>query len=270
MAEPGVPLRPEEPWHPGSVRLFCFPHAGGNSSSYRAWPRLKGITLRPVELPGRQGRFREPALDRMDALTGLLIRELGPEFRQPFAFFGHSMGALVAYALALELRRRAMPLPRHLLLSSHPAPPVRRRGVPLHLLPDDKLIAHMEQLNRGFAGTALRRELLAVMLPTLRADVALCETYQPQAEGPLDVPIAAFGGLSDRNTGQAELAAWRQHTLRAFSLWRFPGGHHYLNGAGDALRATIARLLQGGAPVPQASRTGAAAHRAPNLAPHLT
>ncbi len=255
MPEPDVALRPGVPvvtaaWLRPSraerTRLFCFPFAGGNSSTYRAWPPIDGIEMRPVELPGRQARFREPALERMDALTDLLIAELTPELAQPFAFFGHSMGALIAYALTLALRRHGLPQPFHLLLSAHSAPSIARGGAPLHRLPDADLVAEVERLGSGLAGIMLQRELLTVMLPTLRADIALCETYLPNAEPPLDMPISAFGGLQDASIGHAQLAAWRRHTCGPFSLRWFPGDHHYLNGSSPALCLAIARLLGGG------------------------
>lgn len=222
------------------VRLFCFPYAGGNGSTYQSWPTSEKVEVCPVELPGRQHRFAEPARARMEDLVALLVAELAPRLTPPFALFGHSMGALIAYALTLELRRRDLPAPCHLLVSGRAAPQLPHSARTLHQLPDAVLLRELG----GAAEGKLERELLGVMLPTLRADVALCETYAPPAEPPLALPIAAFRGLWDGAVGRRQIEAWRAQTRGDFSMWEFPGGHQYLAHAARSLVATIAGLLE--------------------------
>jgi medium-chain acyl-[acyl-carrier-protein] hydrolase len=227
------------------LRLFCFPYAGGNSSTFRGWSNgpLRGIETHAVELPGRQSRFREPPIGRMEDLVDLLICELAPEFDRPFAFFGHSMGALIAFALTLELRRSGRRQPCHLLVSARAAPHLRRPVAKLHRLPDAEFLREVAAFARPRPDGKLEQELLTLMLPTLRADVTLCETYSPRMEAPLAMPIAAFGGIWDGSLGQNELAAWRAHTRGAFSLWQFPGDHHFIESSSESLRIGIGKLL---------------------------
>jgi medium-chain acyl-[acyl-carrier-protein] hydrolase len=228
------------------LRLFCFPYAGGNSSTFRGWAEgpLAGIESHAVELPGRQSRFREPAIARMEELVDLLLHELSPAFDRPFAFFGHSMGALIAFALTLELRRRRLRQPCHLLLSARAAPHLTRPGAGLHRLPDADFLREVITVIRPTPDRAFEQELLTLMLPTLRADVALCETYVLKLEPPLAMPIAAFGGLWDGSLSRGEIAGWRAHTRGAFSLWQFPGDHHFIDHASQSLRMTIGKLLE--------------------------
>jgi len=235
---------------PRRCRLFCFPHAGGNGSAFHAWaahPALAAVTLQPVDYPGRQARFGEPALARMEDLVALLLAELGPRFEPPFAFFGHSMGALVAFELTRTLRRRGLPAPRQLIVSGASTPRLRRGGLPLHQLPDALLLARL-----GLAGVH-PAPLLALMLPTLRADVALCETYRPADEPALNVPLAAFAGSRDPSVSWGELSAWRLQTRAAFVARQFPGDHHYLVPSQAGLCEALGRLLAG--PSPQRTAT---------------
>jgi medium-chain acyl-[acyl-carrier-protein] hydrolase len=227
------------------LRRFCFPYAGGNSSTFRGWAEgpLAGIESCAVELPGRQGRFHEPAIDRMEELVDLLLHELAPAFDRPFALFGHSMGALIAFALTLELRRLGLPQPCHLLVSARAAPHLMRPAARLHQLPDADFLREVATFIRPVPDRKFEQELLTLMLPTLRADVTLCETYLPKVEAPLSMPIAAFGGMWDGGITRSELAAWRAHTRGAFSLWQFPGDHHFIDHASDPLRMTIGKLL---------------------------
>lgn len=236
MVEPASPLRVSGA---GSVRLICFPFAGGNASTFRAWPAISGVTVHPVELPGRQARFGEPAHRRMEDLVASLLAELAPWLVLPYALFGHSMGALVAYALAMELRRLGRPQPGHLLLSGRAPPHVPVPGPRLHRLTDGALLRRLLPGMR----TAEDRALLDVMLPTLRADVELAETYAPLRETALAIPITAFAGANDPAVSNAALAAWRACTSAPFAMRRFPGGHQYLVEQAPALAAAIGEVL---------------------------
>lgn len=218
--------------NPGAaVRLFCFPYSGAAASIYYPWAEMlpPSIEVCPVQLPGHGTRLREPLATRLTPQVEALAAGLAPACDRPFAFFGHSMGALLSFELARHLRRQGKPGPIHLFVSGHGAPHLPDRNPPLHQLPDDQFVAKLRELN-GTPEEVLRHaELLQLLTPILRADFAVCETYVYQPEPPLDCPISAYGGLGDGYVNREELAAWQEQTTGRFSLRMFPGDHFYLN-----------------------------------------
>ncbi len=185
---------------PGAeVRLFCFPHAGGGASLFHGWAdRLPpAVEVCPVQLPGRETRFGEPPINRLGPLVGALAEALLPHLDRPFAFFGHSLGALIGFELARRLRRERGLEPVHLFASACAAP--QRWGCvrPIHALPDAAFRKELRRL-RGTAPAVLdNEELMEILLPALRADFALCETYAYGEDDPLSCPVTAVGGLRD-------------------------------------------------------------------------
>lgn len=230
--------------HP-RLRLFCLPYAGGGASAFRLWgERLPWeVEVCPVYLPGREHRLREPAFTRLTLLVEALAEELWPALDVPFALFGHSMGALISFELTRYLRRNALPMPVQLFVSAHRGPQLPMRRAPAHNLPDDELI----DLLRRFGGTPQavlqHAELMQVMLPILRADFELCETYSYQPEAPLECAISVFGGEQDTQVNVQELQAWRQQTRKSLTVRMFPGDHFFLHGQQDLLLQTLAQQL---------------------------
>jgi medium-chain acyl-[acyl-carrier-protein] hydrolase len=217
------------PAETGAVRLFCFPHAGGGASVFRSWmPQLApGIEVYPIQLPGREGRWLEPRVARASDLIQTLIEEVGFLFHPPFAFFGHSMGALIAFELARELRRSGGPQPDILIVSGARAPHVADPDPPMHQLPDDLLLEDLKLLDGIPAELLEEPEIVSMMLPTLRADLTMCETYEYRNEQPLDCSISVYGGDSDRKIHLEHLSPWEIHTARGFQLRMFPGNHFF-------------------------------------------
>jgi medium-chain acyl-[acyl-carrier-protein] hydrolase len=241
-----LPLRT----NPSGRGLFCFPHAGGSSAVFRSWPKvLTAVDVRAVQLPGRGGRFRERPLKRVRELAVAACDGLGPHFNEPFALFGHSLGALVAFEVARELRRRGGPQPVQLFISARRGPRRPDPVAPLHGLPDDQFLAQVRARYGGIPDVVLQEpELLALLLPTLRADLEAVETYSYEPEAPLDVPISALGGLTDPWATLEDLEAWRGETRAGFKLSRFPGGHFYLEESEAALLGELeAQLAKAGA-----------------------
>jgi medium-chain acyl-[acyl-carrier-protein] hydrolase len=212
------------------IRLICFPYAGGGASVFRHWqdglPDF--VEVSSVQLPGRETRFREAPFTRLEPLLSALALALGPHLDPPFAFFGHSMGALVAFELTRHLRRDGRPQPAGLFLSGCAAPQTGTCERPLHALPDAVFCKRLRGLNGTPTAVFDNHELMQLLLPTLRADFALCETYAFAPGQPLSCPITAWGGLGDDTVGYRELARWREQTLGAFRLRMLPGDHFFL------------------------------------------
>ena len=227
------------------VRLICFPYAGGGAHIYRAWPDglPASIEVCPIQLPGRGARMMEAPFTQMSSLVEAAAEALLPYLDKPFACFGHSMGALVSFEFARRLRSQNGPQPNHIFVSGCFAPDIPDPD-PLHTLPDAKLLAEVRRLNGIPQEAQENAELMRLMLPTLRADCTVTETYTPTQEPPLDCPISAFGGLQDQMVSRDDLEGWRQQTTASFALRMFPGDHFFLQTAQPVLLQILARELQ--------------------------
>ncbi len=218
-------------------RLFCFPCAGGSAAAYRPWQRaMPGhIQVCPVELPGRGARLGETPVASLPLLVRELVASLAGALDEPFAFFGHSMGGLVAFELARGLREHGMAQPAHVFISSTTAPgaPGRRRLV--HDAPECEIRQHLRTLNGTPEELLTDDELMALVMPVLRADFAVLETYEYEAGEPLGVPLSVFGGRYDPVVSPADLAPWSEQSSVGTRFRLFPGDHFYLNTAVGAL-----------------------------------
>lgn len=212
------------------LRLFCIPHAGGGPSFFRPWLNdlPAEIELGLIHLPGREGRLAEAPLADLPGLVQTLAAHLRPYLDRPFALYGHSLGALIAFELSRQLRREGGPLPAQLCLAAMPAPHLPSDGPPMHALPEMAFVAAIRQryasIPEEVAGDA---ELRALLLPALRADLTVLETYAYQPEEPLDCPLSVFGGLDDTTVSREQLGAWRDHTRGRCVVRMFPGGHFF-------------------------------------------
>ncbi len=234
------------------MRVFCFPHAGAGALQFRCW-RMPGLDAVPIPLPGRENRFSELPHRHWDTLLRDIISFIEPRLDTPFAFFGHSMGALVAFETARELRRRRSPLPDRIFVSSFRAPHLPDRNLRLHGLPDNLLKSELARLNGMPTEILSRPELVDPLLATLRADMEIVEIYKYKAEPPLHCGLTCFGGLTDSRVSRLELAGWRQHARGNFRLHMFPGGHFYLYKMPVLVQRAICADL--GLPVPCSNPT---------------
>lgn len=228
------------------VRLFCFPYAGGSAATYRSWSEVfpPDVEVQAVQLPGREWRLKEEPYSSVFPLVEDLAVVLKDLFDTPFAFFGHSLGALISFELARELRRRGLALPAHLFLSGHRAPQLPRQEPSIHDAPDDVFYDGLRTLEGTPEELLGNQELMELLLPALRADFAMAETYEHHAEPPLDCPISVFGGLGDRVTDRPKLEPWAEHTTREFKVRMVPGGHFFVEESRDlVLRAVFQDLL---------------------------
>lgn len=214
----------------GLGRLFCLPFAGGGSVAYYPWIKriLPDIELVRVNLPGRETRLRETPFNRIAPLVNTLVEELVIWMDRPFAIYGHSMGALVTFELARELRRRGLRAPAHLFISGYRAPHLPPSEAPFSHLPDAQFIGHVRQYGGLPDLVAENKELMEMFLPTLRADFEMVEAYVYKEEAPLECPFTAFGGLFDPKVARERILAWKTHTSMHFSSHFFPGGHFFI------------------------------------------
>jgi surfactin synthase thioesterase subunit len=212
------------------MRVFCLPFAGGGASLYHPWRDLlpEAVEVCPVQLPGREGRVDECPIPSVKELVPSLMQGLEPFLDVPFAFFGHSMGALIGFELTRALLQRGLPGPRILYLSGHRAPHLPSRGQPISHLPDAELVQAIRLMHGTPEELLAHPELLQLVLPAVRADFALCEGHEYVDSEPLSSPIVVFGGLDDDTVSHPELLAWKQHTRGAFQIRMLPGDHFFL------------------------------------------
>ncbi len=228
------------------LRLFCFPYAGGGASIYRTWAGElpPEVDVCPIQLPGREGRLRQPPLTNMTPMIEQMMPALLPYLNMPFAFFGHSMGGITCFELARTLQRQHGLTPTGLFVSGHRAPEVPDRSQHLHGLPNDEFVEELRRFNGTPEMVLQHAELMQLMLPVLRADFTLVETYAYAPSEPLTCPLTAFGGLKDDETTREDLEPWRNYTQGSFTLRMFPGGHFFIHESREQVLRTLAQDLQ--------------------------
>ncbi len=215
----------------GAPRLFCFPYAGGSAQIFRSWQRQFSpeITLCLVNLPGRATRIGESPFRNMKPLVDALTRAMIPELQGPFAFWGHSMGTLISFELARELRRQGQKGPEALFVSGHSAPQIPDADPPIFNLPEPEFIAELRRFNGTPKELLDNPELTQLFLPTIRADFEIVGTYGYEPDAPLSCPIYAYGGLEDPLVPAEQLKAWQEQTSGPCQVRMFPSHHFFIH-----------------------------------------
>ncbi|MFD2768417.1 thioesterase II family protein [Micromonospora eburnea] len=214
----------------GATRLICLPHAGGSASWYFPMSRAlsPGIDVLAVQYPGRQDRRLEPQIDNIPELVDRTYQALDGWIDAPFAFFGHSMGAVLAYELARKLRAAGNRGPMMLFVSGRRAPSCGRRSS-VHRLDDERLVAELRRVGGTDERLLSEPDLRAAVLAVTRNDYRAVETYVHVAGPPLDCPISVLVGDRDPQVSVDEAAAWAEHSMGGCDLHVLPGGHFYVN-----------------------------------------
>jgi surfactin synthase thioesterase subunit len=228
------------------MRLFCFPNAGGGVATLYSWLRglPQQIQLCPIQLPGRENRRQEPPYTRIEPLVATLLNVLQPYTDLPFAFYGHSLGSLVAFELARALRARGLPGPFHLIVSARSGPQIAMPGPTISHLPEPQFIAEISARYKAIPAQVLGdRDLMELIMPALRADMEMVETYRFIAGDPLDCPVSALGGADDLLVSPPDLDSWRHHTTAAFAMRMFPGDHFFPRSGQAEFTGVISQIL---------------------------
>ncbi len=214
------------------LKLFCFPYAGGGPAAFRGWAEtLKdaGVEVCGIRLPARDIRVdEEPLLSVFDAVAPITLTILRM-LDGPYALYGHSLGAILAFETARALRREGASEPEHLLASASQAPQLPWNHPPMRDLECQPFLREIQARYGDIPGAVLNdRELLDLLLPGLRADVHMVETYRYSPEAPLDCPVTVYGGIQDKMVTRQSLDAWREQTTNTFRFHMVPGDHFCL------------------------------------------
>ncbi|WP_158713527.1 thioesterase II family protein [Streptomyces sp. NRRL F-525] len=249
-----LPVPPD----PGArLRLFCFHHAGGAASLFRDWQQALGpdISVVPVQLPGREQRVREPRFTSMEELLPELHERLGPALAGPYAFYGHSMGALLARNLAQRVVRCGGEPPVSLLVGAYPAPHRRPALAGALALGDQDLAQWLVDMG-GMSPMLLGYpEWLRMAVGILRDDLQVCESHhdgqeQEARHSPLSCPIHVFTGADDALVPEQDAAAWAQHTLATATVQVVPGGHLFVRDSPAVFLDRLVAVLRETVPTP--------------------
>ena len=225
------------------MRLFCFHYAGGNAQIFHPWLPLlpAGLELIAINLPGRGILFDKPPYTDLNKLTSHLIKKLTPWLNKPYAIFGHSLGAILAFEVTRCIRRFNYPLPKHLFLAGREGPHIADEQQN-YLLPDEKFFQVLREKEGTPEAILENKDLMKLLLPAIRADFELAETYQCQQEPPLSCPITVLGGLQEETT-EEEFATWEKETTGEFKLNFLPGNHFFIHTQYEAIIDMISKVF---------------------------
>lgn len=218
----------------GQARVFMFPYSGAGSLAYFPWAKAwrergTAVDFLGVQLPGRESRQREACITAMPVLVEQLLQAMMPLLDKPFVFFGHSLGALVAFEVCRGLRQPGLPLPQHLFVSAFPAPDLPNPNSPMSQLSEADLIARLRHYGGTPEAVLENADLRELLLPIVRADFTLHETYQYRDAVPLPCPLTALTGADDTFVTPAYMADWHKQTSEVFEQVVYPGGHFFLH-----------------------------------------
>jgi surfactin synthase thioesterase subunit len=209
-------------------KLICFPHAGAGAGAYLEWAERmpEGVELLAVQLPGRQERITEELILDVPELIEAVCRGIADELTGDYSFFGHSAGALLAFEVTRALAAAGRPGPRTLFVSGQPAPG-GWRAEPVNALPDKEFRDALTELGGIEPEVIADDDIMAMVIPIVRAEFRLWESYAIDPAAVVDTEIVALTGDADHRCPVSSLAGWADHTTRSFERRVYPGGHFY-------------------------------------------
>lgn len=227
------------------LRLYCFSYAGGSAAGFAKWQAALGpeVEVCAVELPGHGMRRSEAPMTSLQQVVESVAQVIARQGPLPFAFFGHSLGGLLAFETARYCMRHGLALPRHLFASGCSAPQHRSPSRNLHLLEDDALIEQLRDYNGTPAELLAHRELMALVLPLLRADFGLVENYAYRPSPRLPLPITVLAGTTDEHAKTEQVEGWRKETGASCQIEWFDGDHFFIQSHLDGVLACVAQAL---------------------------
>lgn len=228
------------------VRLFCFAYAGGNAMLYRPWQQQMDtrIEVLPVQLPGRGVRMMETPYSDMQKLVPDLAEVILREASVPFAFFGHSLGSLLAFEIIRYCQTKQLPLPVHAFFSGCAAPQFRKPPEGMHLMPDDELMDKLKAYNGTPPAVLANRELMELVLPMIRADFSIVETWQYRPMPLFPTPISVLAGRQDDRTSEEQATGWAKESSGSCSVHWFEGDHFFIHGENEQVRTVVEDTLR--------------------------
>lgn len=227
------------------MRLFCFPFGGGGASVFHGWIEAvgPGIEIRALQLPGRETRYSEPRVKDLEYLVEETAQAIHEYRDKPFAIFGYSFGALLAFEVSRELRRQGMAMPVHLLIAACQAPQIPDAYPPISMLGDREFVQQVEDLYEPQGEAWNHLELRNFLLPILRDDISACESYIYREEAPLSCPIDVFAGEQDRSISVGSTRHWAEQSTSTINHHVFPGGHFFIDNSADEIIALVSSAL---------------------------
>jgi medium-chain acyl-[acyl-carrier-protein] hydrolase len=227
------------------LRLICFPYAGGSAPMYRNWQGgLPELEVTAIQYPGRGTRMFDPAMTSVTELVDGITEALLPLMDRPLALFGYSLGSLLAFEVARNLRRKHGLAPVHLFVAARKAPQMPLGSRIIHKFSREEFIEELRRMGGTPKEILNNAEMMELVLPTLRADFQVNETYEYRAEAPFDIPMTAFGGTRDPRASEEELAAWGEHTAADFEMHLYEGEHFFINQLEKELMQAVAKDLR--------------------------
>ena len=231
------------------LKLFCFPYAGGSSAIFSRWPKALApdVDLWAAEYPGHGVRRAEPPLAQIERLADEFLSHLMPHLKAPFAVFGHSLGALVAFEILRRLRAGAGDAgrtPAGFFAAGCRAPAVQAERRAAELVSNPDFAAELRAFSKMAADMPAHDELVTIATPALRADFEAWKTYDYAGEAALRCPVFAYGGLADPAVTRDDLDAWAGETSAAFGVRMFPGDHFFIHGAEPMLLRVLSMDLR--------------------------